>query len=113
MDHEVVVHPLVDDEFLSHVFINMDSTVWLSYRANLTRETAINVAEKRYVSSVYFHTLFLYMITKNRKYALTQRDKEHQQDVEITDYIADLFQTFYAQFLLNFDTQELIASLDM
>lgn len=113
MDHEVVVHPLVDDEFLSHVFINMDSTVWLSYRANLTREAAINVAEKRYVSSVYFHTLFLYMITKNRKYALTQRDKEHQQDVEITDYIADLFQTFYAQFLLNFDTQELIASLDM
>ena len=113
MDHEVVVHPFVDDEFLSDVFINMDSTVWLSYRANLTKEAAINVAEKRYVSSAYFHTLFLYMITKNRKYALTQRDKEHQQDVEITDYIADLFQTFYAQFLLNFDTQELIASLDM
>ena len=113
MDHEVVVHPLVDEEFLSHVYINMDSTVWLSYRANLTKEEAINIAEKRYVSSVYFHTLFLYMITRNRKYTLTQHNKDHPQDVEITDYIADLFQTSYAQFLLNFDTQELIAALDM
>jgi len=37
---------------------------------------------------------------------------QREKDVEITDYIADLFQTFYAQFLLNFDTQELVAALD-
>ena len=112
MHHDIVVHPLVDDESLSDVYINMDSQVWLSHRAKLTKEEAITVAEKRYVSAVYFHTLFLYTITKNRKYTLTQEGQEDTQDVEITDYIADLFQTFYAQFLLNFDMQELIAALE-
>ena len=113
MDHSVVVSPLVEGDALSEVYINMDSKVWLSYRAKLAKEEAITVAEKRYVSAVYFHTLFLYTITKNRKYLIaTQRESEDEQPVEITDYIADLFQTFYAQFLLNFDTQELVAALD-
>ena len=113
MDHDVVVYPLVDDESLSAVYINMDSNVWLSHRAKLVKEEAITVAEKRYVSAVYFHTLFLYTITKNRKYSIVgQREPEGERSVEITEYIADLFQTFYAQFLLNFDTQELVAALD-
>ena len=113
MDHDVVVYPLVDGESLSDVYINMDSSVWLSYRTKLAKEEAITVAEKRYVSAVYFHTLFLYTITKNRKYSIVgQREPEGERDVDITDYIADLFQTFYAQFLLNFDTQELVAALD-
>ena len=112
MHHDIVVHPLVNDESLSAVYINMDSNVWLSHRTKLAKEEAITVAKKRYVSAVYFHTLFLYTITKNRKYALTQKGQEDTQPVEITDYIADLFQTFYAQFLLNFDTQELVAALD-
>ena len=112
MHHEIVVHPLVDDESLSAVYINMDSKVWLSHRAKLTKEEAITVAEKRYVSAVYFHTLFLYTITKNRNYFVTKREQQEEKDVDITAYIADLFQTFYAQFLLNFDTQELVAALD-
>ena len=70
MHHDIVVRPLVDDESLSDVYINMDSKVWLSHRAKLLKEEAITVAEKRYVSAVYFHTLFLYTITKNRKYTL-------------------------------------------
>lgn len=113
MDHDVVVYPLVDGEALSDVYINMDSKVWLSHRAKLSKEEAITVAERRYVSAVYFHTLFLYTITKNRKYSIVgQRELEGERDVDVTEYIADLFQTFYAQFLLNFDTQELVAALD-
>ena len=113
MHHDIVVHPLVDDESLSAVYINMDSNVWLSHRTKLVKEEAITVAEKRYVSAVYFHTLFLYTITKNRKYSIVgQREPEGERDVDVTEYIADLFQTFYAQFLLNFDTQELVAALD-
>ena len=113
MDHTVVVHPLVDGDALSEIFINMDSNVWLSYRAKLAKEETIQVAEKRYVSAVYFHTMFLYTITKNRKYGIVkQHEPEGQREVEITEYVADLFQTFYAQFLLNFDMQELIAALE-
>ena len=112
MDHEVVVQPLDNSESLSDVYINMDSNVWLSHRSKLTKEEAIIVAEKRYVSAVYFHTLFLYAISKNRKYGVTRGHGEDQRPVETTEYISDLFQTFYAQFLLNFDTQELIAALE-
>ena len=113
MNHEVVVHPLVDGESLDVVYINMDSNAWLSHRANLATEEAITVAERRYVSAVYFHTLFLYTITKNRKYSIKgERQPEGECSVEITEYIADLFKTFYAQFLLNFDTKELVAALD-
>ena len=91
----------------------MDSNAWLSHRANLATEEDITVAENRYVSAIYFHTIFLYTITKNRKYSIKgQREPEGDRDVEITEYIADLFQTFYAQFLLNFDTQGLVAALD-
>ncbi|MDE3259135.1 MAG: hypothetical protein OYM47_14990 [Gemmatimonadota bacterium] len=112
MDHDVVVYPLVNGESLSDLYINMESSVWLSHRSKLQNEETIAVAEKRYVSAVYFHTLFLYTITKNRRYGVTQANGEDQRAVEITEYIGDLFQTFYAQFLLNFDTQELISALE-
>ena len=113
MDYDIVVYPLVDGETLSELYINMDSSVWLSHKAKLAKEETINVAEKRYLSAVYFHTLFLYTITKNRNYSIVgQHESEEKKDVEITEYIADLFKTFYAQFLLNFDTQELITALD-
>ena len=113
MDYDIVVYPLVDGETLSEVYINMDSNVWLSHKAKLAKEETITVAEGRYVSAVYFHTLFLYTITKNLKYRIvTQREQKNGEDVEITEYIADLFQTFYAQFLLNFDKQVLVAAPD-
>lgn len=114
MDHDAVVHPLIEDDTLSDVYINMDSNALLSYRAKLTKEEAIATAEKRYVSAVYFHSLFLYTITKNRRYGIVQQEGAEPQDrdIDIADYISDLFATFYAQFLLNFDTQELIAALE-
>jgi hypothetical protein len=113
MDHDVVVYPFVDGDALSRVYINMDSNALLSYRSKLTQGQAIDVAEKRYLSAVYFHTLFLYTITKKRNYGIVKQDGGGEdRSVEITDYLADLFKTFYAQFLLSFDTQELIAALE-
>ncbi len=110
MSHSIVVHPLADEEGLSKIFINMDSSVLLNYRSNLKTAEAISVAERRYFSAVYFHTLFLFAVTKNQKYQLSQ-DQEGvgERSVELTDYISDLFTSAYAQFLLNFDTQELIS----
>ena len=113
MSHETVVHPLADENGLSAVYVNMDSTALLSYRSGLKTAEAIMVAEKRYFSAVYFHTLFLFAITRNRKY-LIQREAEDTDSVsvEITEYISDLFTNAYAQFLLSFDTQELISALE-
>ncbi len=112
MNHDIVVHSFVDGNKLSNIYINMDSKVLLTHRAKLTKAEAIDVAEKRYMSAVYFHTLFLYTITRNRNYGIVQQHSEKDESIEVNDYISDLFGTFYAQFLLNFDTQELIAALE-
>jgi len=115
MDHDVVVHPLAEGETLSAIYINMDSRALLSYRAKLKNQEAIEVADKRYVSAVYFHTLFLYTITKNQKFDITRQSDDASrkyESVETANYVSELFSAYYAQFLLNFDTQELIAALE-
>lgn len=115
MDHDTVVHPYEEDDSLKTVYINMDSNTLLSHRSKLTKENAIEVAEKRYVSAVYFHTLVLYTITKNRKYKISRESNDETMstpDTPVYEYISDLFSSFYAQFLLNFEMQELVAALE-
>ena len=114
MDHDAVVHPLVSGNVLETIYINMDSNVLLSHRSKLKGQEAMETANKRYISAVYYHTLFLYSISKNRQYDIVQNQNGHnnQENVGLHIYLADLFQNFYAQFLLNFDTQELIAALE-
>lgn len=111
MNHDIIVQLFEEEDSLKTVYINMDSKVLLSHRSKLTGESAIDIAEKRYVSAVYFHTLVLYTITKNRKYSLQQGEDERTKS--IPEYISDLFGTFYAQFLLNFDMQELVTALEV
>ncbi len=114
MDHDTIVHPFIDDnDVLTATYINMDSGVLLKHRSSLRSQEAIEVADKRYISAVYFHTLFLYTITQNRKYRL-QRDGDQGQedDVPVADYLKDLFRHHYAEFLLNFEMDQLITALE-
>jgi len=60
---------------------------------------------------VYFHTLFLYTITKNRKYAIT-REGDDQKEVDLEVYLRDLFSSFYSEFILNFGTNDLLQLVD-
>lgn len=114
MDHDEVVHLGVDKgNILGTIYVNMDSRVFLNHRSGLSSEEAISVAQKRYISAVYFHSLFLYAITQNKRYTLQREDLHSQrEDTEVSDYLRDLFRSHYAEFLLNFEVQELIASLE-
>ena len=114
IDHEVVMHPYVPGDALTEIYVNMDSRVLLNHRSRLSTEEAIAIGERRYVSAVYFHTLFLYMITKNRKYEVVRRGGEGENDdpVDLTEYLKDLFQSYYAEFLLNFEVSELVAAFE-
>lgn len=112
MTHNVVMHPLVEGETLAAVYVNMDASVVLSYKARLATEEALEAADKRFLSSVYFHTLFLYTITRSRKYAVIRQSSERDEPVELTEFLKDLFQSYYSEFLLNFEMQELIAALE-
>ena len=113
MDHDVIVHAAIDGDILNAIYVNMDSRVLLNHRSSLKSQEQIDVADKRYISSVYFHTLFLYTITQNRKYRL-QRDSGdgHEKDIPVSDYLQDLFRHHYAEFLLRFEMDQLMSALE-
>lgn len=112
MNHKTVMCPVGDGNVLEKIIINVDSSVFLNYRTKLKSEDQIQVAEKRYLASVYFHTLFLYMITKKRNYKLSLVKEGNDEEVTIDDYLRDIFDSFYSDFLLNFGMEQLINSLE-
>lgn len=92
----------------------MDSRILKSYKSKLKTEEQITTADRRYLSAVYFHTIFLYMITKNRNYLIKksgQTPNDRDEDVELPDYLVDLFNTYYSEFLLNFEMAALLETL--
>jgi hypothetical protein len=111
MDYNTVVHPLVTGELLEAIYINMDSHVLKTHKGRIKAitEEQIKLADKKYISSVYFHTLFLFAIAKSRNYSVRQGETER----DITDFLKDVFSSSYSEFLLNFGTEQLMASLEL
>lgn len=79
MNHDTVMYPVAEGDTLDKVYINTDSRVFLGHKTKLKSIDQIETSEKRYLSSVYFHTLFLYMITKKKKYQLSILEMENQK----------------------------------
>jgi len=93
----------------------MDSRVLLNYKSKQSGEEAVKLTENRYLSSVYFHTLFLYTITKNRGYRVYETSDNRYtgpEEVDLGTYLKDLFDSYYSEFLLNFKTSDLIEALE-
>ena len=67
----------------------MDSHVLKSHKGHIKSitEEQIKLADKKYISSVYFHTLFLFAIAKSRNYSVKQGDSER----DITEFLKDVF----------------------
>jgi len=115
VSHEMVMHPIAEGDTLKMILINMDSTVWMDFRSSLGKsptEDQLAVAQRRYIASVYFHTLFLYMIMKTRGYQVQrQTDNDDLTHVEVDDYLKDVFQSYYADFLMRFNMSALVEAL--
>ena len=111
MGFSTIMYPLVEGEKLDSIFINMDSKVLKSYKSRIKTitEEQIELADKKYLSSVYFHSLFLFTIAKQKRYDIYQDDK----DVELAEFLKDIFSSHYSEFLLNFGTEELMATLSI
>ena len=73
IDHSTVMYPMVDGEKLEKIYVNMDSTVFMNFKPKNPNEEQLELATRKYIASVYFHTLFLYSITKNRKYKFIRK----------------------------------------
>lgn len=109
MNYGTVMFPLVSGDNLEKIYINMDSNVLKSFKSKTKNpnEEQLALADRKYISSVYFHTLFLYSITKNRKYRIVHvKEENHEDPVELETYLKDLFESYYSEFILNFGGAE-------
>lgn len=112
MNYDTVIKPIASGDILEKIYINVDSNVYLNYRKKLKSEDQILVSQKRYIASVYFHSLFLYMITKKKNYKISSSIENKEDDVTIDDYISEVFDSYYSDFLLNFGMEQLMGALE-
>ena len=109
MDFQTVIYPMVSGDNLEKIYINMDSNVLKSFKSKYrnANEEQLTLADRKYISSVYFHTLFLYAITKKRKYRIyQQKENDKDDEVELGSYLKDVFESYYSEFILNFGGAE-------
>lgn len=108
--HETVMIPEAEGEVLKSIYINMDSAVLRNFKSKHKNpnEDQLQISNRKYYTSVYFHTLFLYTISKNRGYAIQRKveDKNDLEPVDIGEYLKDVFDHYYSTFLLNFGGME-------
>jgi hypothetical protein len=110
MDYKTVMVPEAEGVNLNSIFINMDSTVLKNFKSKHKNpnEEQIELSNRKYYTAVYFHTLFLYTITKNRGYQINQKNENTNQyeEVDLGQYLKDLFDHYYSTFILNFGGME-------
>ena len=113
MGYTTVMHPILNGDKLESVYINMDSTVLMNFKAKTRNpsQEQLNLADKRYIASVYSHTLFLYSITKAHKYEIVHAENGTDSGVELGTYLKALFDSYYAEFLLSFGFDEIMQLL--
>ncbi len=112
MDYPNIMHPYIENDKLERIFINMDSTVLKNYKSKLRSEQQLSIADRKYIASVYFHSLMLFAITTQKKYSFNKVINGELMPAELSDYLKDVFESHYSSFLLNFGTAELLDSLD-
>jgi len=112
MNHTKVIYPQGEGDKLEKIYVNLDSSVLLNHRKKLKSEDQITTAQKKYVAAVYFHSLFLYMITKKKGYKLNVSENGNETEKTIDEYIGDVFDSYYSDFLLNFGMEQLMGALE-
>lgn len=112
-DYDRVMYPNIEEGKLDSIFINLDSTILKNFLSKLKGEDEINTARNRYLSSVYFHTLFLYMVNKNKEIQMSEDvdNSGNMEPMELSDYLMKIFDSSYTDFLLNFEISALMESL--
>ena len=114
MDYTKVMYPMASGDLLESIYINMDSSVLKSYLSKYKTTEQIEVANRKYYTSVFFHVLFLYTISRNRKYEFslpTDEKRQQGQETELSAYLMDIFDNHYTSFILNFGMNDIMEGL--
>ena len=114
MDFDIVMSPVLEKDVLESIYVNMDCKVFLDYRSKYKSVEQIELAKSKFISSVYYHTLFLYTISRQRGYEMIVRcgSDDNSEELDMAKYMQDLFANHYTEFLLNFDTSTLMDAFE-
>ncbi len=104
-----------DQKVIDAIAINMDSHTlqrYLSKNKNQAKsETDIEYLRNQYISKVYLHGLFLYLIIDKLKQQDNDKNKYSKDDESSEELIAKIFMN-YSDVLIHLDTnKEILASL--
>ncbi len=112
-DEQEIMYPLSNEnDELEKIFINMDSSLLRTYKSKFDGDEALRVADNKYVAQVYFHTLFLFSILKQKNYNYYLNDNNRSEKT-LEEVLQDLFKSSYGEFLIRFGgTEELINAID-
>jgi len=109
---EIMAVDTNDKDELETIFINMDSNLLRTYKSRIDGDEALRLADNKYATQVYFHTLFLYSILKQRNYSFAIGEQQGRA-VDIDEVLRDLFKSSYGEFLLRFGgTEQLISAIE-
>lgn len=113
LDSSIVMQPDVDEnEKLDRIIINMDSSMIKNFKRGFKNEEQFLIADKKYITSIYFHTLILYATLKANKYQFSQKPQEgNTSEKDLTEVLSSLFSSPYGEFLLKYKMQELIEAV--
>jgi len=115
-DESVVVYPLMADGRVDAVFINMDSAVLERMRTERRGESEeqYRILTNQYIASMYLHTIVVCGGMSGAGYTMRKPDAEQkgaQSEVDLSDFVTDLFSGGYADFLLRFGSRSLLDAL--
>jgi len=114
MGYDNILYILEDGENLEKIYINLDSSVLKNRKSKMNSIELTEKVEKEYIVKVYLHTIFLYTINKNSRYKVTKDSNDDQEpiDIEITEYVQSIFENQYASFLMDFNMNGLIDTIE-
>lgn len=114
---ETVVYPMMSEERVDRIFINMDSRVLstlLLERGELD-EQQHGLLVRQYVTVMYLHSLLLCGGAGAQGYTIRRPDPSEMgrdDDVDPAEFVADVFANGYAEFLMRFRMTDVLDALD-
>lgn len=106
IDNNTVMIPLIEGDKLERIYVNMDSYSLRSLKSKIRNPNGeqLERVNNEYVTSVYFHTIFLYSISKGMQYEFYQKQDKDGDDkpIGIENYLSDIFKSKYGEFIVQF-----------
>ncbi len=116
VDESLIVYPLMSDGRIECVFINMDSSVIEGQRVEGNRTVEqCRLLDNQYIATVYLHAVLLCCGMGAQGYSMMRPDPLEMgvsAQVDVSDFIADLFSDGYAEFLMRFGSTSLADLLE-